>query len=231
MHVTTLATGSTGNCYKIECQGSALLIECGIPYKQIQKELAFDLSDIQACLISHEHLDHAKSVSEILDRGIDVYMSTGTQDVLDINHHRLKNIDSKETKTIGDFLVMAFEVKHDAMDPLGFYIKHIKTKETLLFITDSYYSPYVFNNVDIMMLECNYINELMQNHLQELSPKLKRRVRLSHMELETLKDFLRKCNLTKTKKIYLIHLSDNNSDENRMKKEIQILTGKEVIVC
>lgn len=231
MHVITLATGSTGNCYKIECQGSALLIECGISYKKIQQGLMFKMSDIQACLVTHEHLDHSKSVKDILDRGIDVYMSPGTQRAIGIEHYRLKNISPKETKKIGDFSVMAFDVRHDAEEPVGFYIKHIESGRTLLFMTDTYYSPYTFNNVNVMMLECNYVKELMEKHLQELSPKLKRRVRVSHMELETLKEFLKKCDLTETEKIYLIHLSDGNSDEERMKREIQEVSGKEVIVC
>ena len=52
MDIKALASGSTGNCYLIN---SELMIECGISYKQIQKGCGYRLSEIKACLISHEH--------------------------------------------------------------------------------------------------------------------------------------------------------------------------------
>ena len=52
---TPYASGSRGNCYRITDGSTPLLLECGIQYKQIQKGCGFRLSEIRACLISHEH--------------------------------------------------------------------------------------------------------------------------------------------------------------------------------
>jgi phosphoribosyl 1,2-cyclic phosphodiesterase len=52
---TPYASGSRGNCYRITDGRTPLLLECGIPYKEIQKGCGFGLSEIRACLISHEH--------------------------------------------------------------------------------------------------------------------------------------------------------------------------------
>ena len=64
-----------------------------------------------------------------------------------------------------------------------------------------------------------------------LSQARKNRLYESHMSLEHFKDFLKANDLSKLKKIYLLHLSDDNSDEGMFKQEIQKLTGVQVVVC
>ena len=53
----------------------------------------------------------------------------------------------------------------------------------------------------------------------------------SHMSLEHLKDMLNANDLSNLQQIFLLHLSNNNSDERQMKTEIERLTGAEVYVC
>ncbi len=53
--ITPYASGSAGNCYRITDGRTPLLLECGIKYKDIQKGCGFRLTEIKACLISHEH--------------------------------------------------------------------------------------------------------------------------------------------------------------------------------
>jgi hypothetical protein len=52
MEIKTLASSSKGNCYII---GRELMIECGIPLKEIKRKGGFKVHEIQACLVSHEH--------------------------------------------------------------------------------------------------------------------------------------------------------------------------------
>ena len=58
-----------------------------------------------------------------------------------------------------------------------------------------------------------------------------RRLTKSHFSLENLKSFLKANDLSQVREIYLIHLSDANSDEEKFKYEIAALTGKPVIVA
>lgn len=51
------------------------------------------------------------------------------------------------------------------------------------------------------------------------------------MSLEHLKDMLNANDLSNLQQIFLLHLSDNNSDEQQIKTEIERLTGVEVYVC
>jgi phosphoribosyl 1,2-cyclic phosphodiesterase len=56
IQIKPLASGSAGNCYYITDGRSPLLIEAGIPIKKIKQGLNYKLSEIEGCLISHEHL-------------------------------------------------------------------------------------------------------------------------------------------------------------------------------
>jgi len=54
--VRVLASGSSGNCIYLSGGKSNLLLEAGIPFKQIQRSLNFKTSDLAGVLVSHEHL-------------------------------------------------------------------------------------------------------------------------------------------------------------------------------
>ena len=76
LDIRTIATGSSGNCYRITDGQSVLMIEAGIRFKQIQQGFDFALSSgLPGALISHEHLDHAKAVRDMMAAGVDCYMS------------------------------------------------------------------------------------------------------------------------------------------------------------
>ena len=78
MKITSYASSSAGNLYSVECNGSKILIECGLPIAKIKKHLKFKLHEFDACLLTHEHKDHAFSAHKIMGTGIDLYCSSGT---------------------------------------------------------------------------------------------------------------------------------------------------------
>ena len=83
------------------------------------------------------------------------------------------------------------------------------------------------------MAECNYDKETLQRSVESGRVPAEQAARLmkSHMSLEHLLELLRVNKIQKVKQIYLLHMSDNNSDEQRIKEEVQKLTGAEVYVC
>jgi len=127
---------------------------------------------------------------------------------------------------------MPFDVKHDAAEPLGFLWAN-KDGDKLVFITDSYYSPYKFNGLTHIMIECNYSMEILNENIAngKVPRIMKKRLLKSHFSLENVKDFLRINDLSRVQEIWLLHLSDNNSDEALFKQEIQELTGKVVYIA
>lgn len=227
MKIEIIASGSSGNCYKISNEDTTLLIECGIPYKKIQEALGFKTSSIDGVLVSHEHMDHAKACKDLIKAGVNIYTSAGTAEALGIaESHRFKKIIAK---TIGSFNVITFNLHHDAKEPIGFYITDQKTMESLLFITDTMYCDYRLP-CDYLMIEVNYVKETI-NQNKGIHPDLRARIKKNHMSLETALDFLMKCNLKRIKKIYVMHLSDSNSDAKFIKESLQEVAGVSVEIC
>ncbi len=227
MKLKILGSSSSGNCYLFQTiDGEILIIECGIDVRELKKTLNFDFSDIAGCLVSHEHGDHSKSLQKMLDSGIDCYMSEGTKTVLSIEHHRVHVMPKLERIRIGSFTVMAFKAQHDCADPVGFLVYHLEMGLTL-FATDTYYVEYSFENLNNILVECNYAKDILdKNALNSIITKVLRdRTLKSHFELENVKNFLKANNLSGVRNICLLHLSDRNSDADRFKKEIEELTG------
>lgn len=56
MKLKVLGSGSSGNCYILENDTEALIIEAGVPFMEVKKALDFNISKIQGVVISHEHL-------------------------------------------------------------------------------------------------------------------------------------------------------------------------------
>lgn len=232
IEIKTLATGSKGNCYHITDGHTPLLLEAGINFKQIRQALNFKTSDIAACLITHEHGDHAKGLKDVLNAGIDTYMSAGTMQALSVNHHRLKTVEKLRPFTIGTWRIMPFETEHDTAEPIGFLLAN-KAGNKLLFATDTYYIRYKFKGVTHLMIECNYSKSILNKNIDEgITPKfMRKRLIKSHFSLENVLEFLKANDLSKVQEIHLLHLSDSNSDEVLFKQEVQKLTGKPVYIA
>jgi phosphoribosyl 1,2-cyclic phosphodiesterase len=210
------------------------MIECGIEFKKIQQALDFDLSRIKGCLISHEHLDHCKSVKDIIKAGIDVYTSPEVARQLGISEsHRLEMIDSGMQFSVGDFEILAFKVEHDALNPLGYLIYYKPTGEKILFATDTYFLRNKFNGLNYILVESNYCKDTLDYNIENgyIAREMKNRLLESHFSLEHVKEFLAANDLSRVQRIVLLHLSYSNADADRMIREISELTGKDVVIA
>lgn len=170
--------------------------------------------------------DHSKAVSDILKAGVDCYMSKGTSEKLQVaDHHRTVIAAAMESWHIGQWIVVPFPLEHDAVDPFGFYI--LRREDRLLFIPDSAYVKNRFDGVTILAIECNFIGDILTDNILSgsLPPVVGHRVRRNHMSLETVVKMLKANDLSKCRQIWLLHLSDGNSDEKQMIREVQEATG------
>lgn len=236
MLLQVVASSSKGNCYIITSQSGILLLDCGVPFSDVQKVLNFRLDDIHGCIITHEHKDHSKSVKEVMRAGIDVYMTNGTAQVILAgckNLHRFMPIKALEQFKIGSFIILPFEAEHDAVEPAGFLIYDSLTNEKLLYLTDTYYCRYKFQGINYVLVECNYCKDILQGNVDSgiVDIALARRILKSHFELQNVKNFLNASDLTQCQKIILCHLSDHNSDARRMQQEVKDVTNIDTVVA
>lgn len=230
--ITTLASSSRGNCYRIDDGSTPLLLECGIPYREIRRQFKFRMSEFAACLVSHEHKDHSKAIADVMKAGIDCYMSKGTAKVLNISGHRVKIVQPLQQFHIGTWTILPFETQHDAAEPLGYLLAN-QAGEKLLFATDTYYIKYRFQGLTHIMVETNYAIDILKANIETgaVNDAMAKRLLQSHFSLDNVKEFFRANDLSQVKEIHLLHLSDGNSDAERFKREIQRLTGKPVYVA
>lgn len=230
--ITCLASGSKANCFIIDNGGHQLLLDLGITYKEILKSNEFDILKIQAVLVGHAHLDHSKGLQTILTSGLPCYMSQTTKDELKQDRHNIKTFRALESFYIGSWRIIPFDLEHD-VENHGFICISQIDGDSVCYITDTMYTRYKFPNITHYIIECNYCKETLDENAEygKLNKTLRNRIVKNHMSLETCKSLLSANDLKYAKTIHLMHLSDRNSDAERMKKEIEGLTGKEVIVC
>ncbi len=229
MKFTCISSGSVGNCYLMDSGTQVLILELGVNFKDIKVALDFNLSKVCGALVTHEHLDHCKAVTDAAKAGIDIYSSPGTINAINISSHRLHPVFAMKDFMIGEFKIKPFDVRHDCAEPFGYLIYHPQCGNTL-FITDSFYCKYTFPNLNNIIVEANYCEDIMAEKFfsGDLNKIIRDRVMKSHMSLKTCKELLQANDLKAVNNIVLIHLSDGNSDERKFKKQVQELTGKNV---
>ena len=232
LNFESLGSSSKGNCYLIRTSKEVLLLECGLHYQRILQALNFDLANVAGCLITHEHADHSKSIKDVVKSGNDVYSSPGTFEALGVEGHRVHAVELRKQFKLGGFTVIAFKTEHDAKEPVGYLIYHLEFGK-LLFATDTYYIRYIFPGLNYVLVECNYSKDILERNIRagKVNEFLKKRLLSSHFSLENVKKFFLANDLSRLREIYLLHLSDGNSNAQLFKKEIEKLTGIPVTVC
>lgn len=236
MKFITLASSSHGNAYIVDDGETRVLIECGISHRKLQqlcRAAGYRLTDMAACLVSHEHKDHCGCYEKLLASGIPVWCSEGTadalgSDLLDVFELAPGSVVG-EAERFGTLEVMPFRTLHDARQPLGFLVRSIADGEKLAFATDTVNLRYQFPGVNLLAVEANYADDILARctHIPE---KVVRRIRHSHMEIGTLCGRFSTLELSQCRQICLLHLSDSTSHEERFVRQVKKVT-KGIPVC
>lgn len=231
MKLQIVQTGSIGNCYLLIGETQTLIIEMGVKFSEVKKALNFDLSKVAGSVVSHSHQDHCKGISDAIKAGIEVYCGKEFESP-STKHHNLKPIlNSLIRFKIGEFTVMPFDLKHD-VPCLGFLIHH-KECGNVVFITDTIYCPYKFENVNNWIIEANYCEDIVTKRRESgtFNAFVHDRVIRSHMSIQTCLELLESNDLSKTNNIVLIHLSDSNSDAEQFEEKVKKQTHTSVTVA
>ena len=232
MKLKIINSGSVGNAYILENEHEALLIECGVPFIDIKKALDFKLNKLVGCLLTHEHMDHAKSVLDVFNTGNPIYSSQKTFKKLNIGTALRTYFADDFPEYMGNFTIQSFKVNHDAVDPIGFYIHHPDCGN-VLFATDTFYLKYTFPNLNNIIIEANYCEDILEQREKQGNANhyISERVKRSHMSIQQCIKTLQATDLSNVNNIVLIHLSDGNSHKFEFKQKAEQATGKTVHVA
>lgn len=230
MKFEALASSSAGNAYIVSDKDTRILLECGVSHTKLQKLSGFSLSEFQAVLVTHEHKDHAKAVQELISRGMVVYMSQGTAEALETDGVEL--VEDRLQFNVGSFDIVPFTTFHDAKEPLGFLIKSRSDGDVLAFATDTVNLRYKFPGLNILAIEANYDKNILER-CERMPEKVRHRITNSHMEIDTLCDYLRSLDLSQCREIHLLHLSDATSHEGHFINKVSraVPRGIEITAC
>lgn len=215
MKFTSYASSSRGNVYIISDEQTRILLECGVSFKRLKQLCGYEISGLNACLISHEHKDHSACVEKVIASGVPVYMSNGTAAALDMSENLLGLAIEAEAGvqfSIGTIDIVPFEVMHDAREPLGFVMKSRLDGDILAYAIDTVNIPYVFPGVNILAVEANFDRAIL-DRCEKLPEKIRQRIANSHMEISVLCKCLKRMDLSNCREIFLLHLSDSTSHE------------------
>lgn len=197
MKLTVIGSGSSGNCYALYSDsGRILLLDCGMPIKEVKRAIDWNMLSVDGCVVTHGHTDHinARTYEELYMSGIRI-------------ERPYLDDEAINAYIMGDFTVHVFELPHDGVANRGMMIRC--DNQTLLYITDAEYVRYNFKkfNVDHIICECNY-----QEKFVDLESENSAHIFRGHMSLGTCMDFLRANYTDNLKTIVLCHMSKVNAD-------------------
>lgn len=215
MRLKCLGSSSAGNCYTLTSDGGeTLILDCGIPIKEIKKGLDWNIKDVVGVLCTHKHLDHSKSVEDFEAMGIPIlapYLG-----------------DSCKPMNIGKFTVKPFDLTtidgnwtHTDADgtpcPIyGFLITHPEMGR-MLYITDTNLIKWRFKDINHILLGVNFDKDLIDTD----NPKANHVFR-GHLSIDTACDFVKANHSDSLQNVIMCHLSSENSDRDsfieKMKK-------------
>lgn len=128
LFITSLNSGSNGNCYYLGNDSEAVLVDVGISCREVEtrmKRLGLEIGRVKAIFISHEHTDHIKGL-ELLSRKhqVPVYITHATrrQGRVKLEKHLSFSFGPGETVQVGSLSITAFSKLHDAVDPFSFMV-------------------------------------------------------------------------------------------------------------
>lgn len=192
MKLKVLGSSSSGNCYILENDNEALIIEAGVPFLEVKKALNFNVRKIMGVVVSHSHGDHAKYVNEYEKAGIPVFKPYESEEL-------------RQVRIYKKFAIESFGLAHD-VPCAGFYMRHPQFGR-LLYASDTEYIKYRFKGLNHILIECNYDQRLIPDDAVNRSHVLQ-----GHIELQTTLEFLRVNNNPDLRNVVLLHMSQNNAD-------------------
>jgi phosphoribosyl 1,2-cyclic phosphodiesterase len=234
MKLKCIATGSTGNCYLLTSNsGETLILDCGIPIKEIKKGLDWNIKGIMGVLCTHKHLDHSKSLKDFKSMGIPIYAPYLKIDYMSMNMGEftvkpfdLTTIDGSWTHT---------DANGEPCPIFGFLITHPEMGK-MLYITDCEVVKWKFKGINHILLGVNYDKDLIDRDNTGKANHVFR----GHLSIDTACDFVKANYSDSLQNVIMCHLSSENSDKDsfieKMKKVAYVanvdvaVAGKEWIL-
>lgn len=213
MKLKTLGTGSSGNCHLlIADNGETLILDCGIPIKEIKRGLGWNVEKVSGCVVTHSHTDHSKSLNDLEHIGIPVFapyrndIGVTFGGMWKARAFDLTDLNGEYSHTNGD---------GSPCPCYGFLIEHPKMGR-LLYLTDAEFCKWRFHNVNHILIGVNYDPEIISNDNAKANHVIR-----GHMSIGTACEFAKACYTKQLQNVVMCHLSTDNSDKDIFIEKMQ----------
>jgi phosphoribosyl 1,2-cyclic phosphodiesterase len=223
MIVAPLGSGSAGNSYYFESDGTSILVDAGLGPRETRKRLeqvGRDITQVKGMVITHEHYDHIRGAERIARKyGIPIYLTEGTLKATTIDRIETPTVvfPNNTTFPIGELNIHARRTMHDATDPACFVIEARDGTRVGIASDLGYVDPDVLRhlqNCDGLFFEANHDLDMLR--LGTYPWSLKRRImsRLGHLSNDDALSAVQRMVGADLKTLCLIHLSQKNNHES-----------------
>jgi phosphoribosyl 1,2-cyclic phosphodiesterase len=165
--VRSFGSGSSGNAVLVEAGKSSILVDCGVGPKVLKQGFSLagsEPEDLSALLVTHEHVDHVRSVGWITKRGVQIATTDGTARAVGLARSAHTRIVDGSPTTFDGIRVLPIAVSHDAAEPCGFYLEMSDARITIVTdlgcSTEALIEPIA--NSDLVVLEANHDEAMLR---------------------------------------------------------------------
>lgn len=223
MIVAPLSSGSAGNAYYFESDGTSILVDAGLGTRETRKRLeqvGRDIEKLRAIVVTHEHYDHIRGAERIARKyGIPIYLTQGTLDASEIDRIETPIVvfPNDTTFAIGELNIHARRTLHDAADPACFVIEARDGTRVGIASDLGYTDDPVLQHLrhcDGLFFEANHDLDMLRMGTYPWS--LKRRImsRFGHLSNDDSMLAVQRMIGADLKTLCLIHLSQKNNHES-----------------
>jgi len=219
LFITSLNSGSNGNCYYIGNDTEAVLIDAGLSCKETERRMArlgLMMNKVRAVFISHEHTDHIKGLSVLARKyQLPVYITPKTYfgSRLDLPQHLVYSFASTQAVTIGTLTITAFPKFHDAADPYSFLVAQqgirIGIFTDIGVVCDQL--KLHFRQCHAAFLEANYDEEMLDKGPYPYHLKARIKGGKGHLSNKQALELFMDCKPEYMSHLLLAHLSKDNN--------------------
>lgn len=205
MRLKVLGSGSLGNCYILESDTEALIIEAGLHFMEVKKALNFNVKKIKAVIITHIHSDHHLYWYEYVRAGIPVFEPFKNDgQALEFDNSQFQIMAFPNQSKDGHW----FHGNNDGSECpcYGFHIYH-PDMGNMVYVSDTECVRWRFKELNHILVEANYSDDLVERDAINREHVLR-----GHMSLKTALDFIFTNDNPALRNVVLLHLSASNSD-------------------
>lgn len=218
MQLKVIGSNSLGNCYILEDDNEALILDAGMPIKDVKVALDFNIKKISGVIVTHIHQDHSKYIKDYEKIGIPVFKPWEMDSIQLKNNSKFKiqaipmtNLDNEWVHSNADgsrCLIYGFKIVHPNLG-------------ALLYITDVYLIKWRFSQINHILVEANFDMDKLDE--TEENESKKNRDYLSHLSIQETCEFVKTTNDNSEdlQNVILCHLSSNNADSRDFINKIE----------